>query len=406
MAKSQLGYQQSERNFQLDDEDQTTVRHYTRYGAWYGNAYGAWDVMFLSYCLNYADVPQTTVPQRAGVQALRSDLRGSEWLKAAAEVELVPGDIVFYNSITTETVAVEEDAPQIMDDSADADIALLSLEPAAAEPQTEERTVSTETVGIVSDVDADTGTLTVISGDVDGKVAEVPLRADEITDVIDLAAADKAQEEAPEEEPETVPEENEGFSARVEWIGETLEQDADYPIMMAMELNDSGTNLSDHITEAVIRKKVGNDWVEIEDGYQFKDGEAVQVKLSYSLASEIVSSTNNTLTYQLPAGLTLTEDKVDGKVYRGKTEVVGSYTISKSGEVKLTFTNEDILKGMPFTGNFTFEADVDYSQADTEATIRNYALKTSLLMEPIPNNRHILKKNFIVLTIRNSLTKT
>lgn len=368
VAKSQLGYQQSERNFKLDDEDQTTVRHYTRYGAWYGNAYGAWDVMFLSYCLNYANVPQTTVPQRAGVQALRSDLRGSEWLKAAAEVELVPGDIVFYNSITTETVAVEEDAPQIMDDSADADIALLSLEPAAAEPQTEERTVSTETVGIVSDVDADTGTLTVISGDVDGKVAEVSLRADEITDVIDLAAADKAQEDAAQEkEQETVPEENEGFSARVEWIGETVEQDANYPMMMAMELNDSGINLSDHITNVVISKKEGNDWVPIEDGYRFKDGEAVQVELSYFIGSGIVSSTNNTLTYQLPNGLTLTKE-ADGKVYRG-TEVVGSYTISKSGEVKMTFTNQEILKGMPFTGDFTFEADVDYSQAGTDGKV-------------------------------------
>ena len=369
VAKSQLGYQQSERNFKLDDEDQTTVRHYTRYGAWYGNAYGAWDVMFLSYCLNYADVPQTTVPQRAGVQALRSDLRGSEWLKAAAEVELVPGDIVFYNSITTETVAVEEDAPQIMDDSADADIALLSLEPAAAEPQTEERTVSTETVGIVSDVDADTGTLTVISGDVDGKVAEVSLRADEITDVIDLAAADKAQEEdAPKEEPETVPEENEGFSARVEWIGETLEQDADYPMMMAMELNDSGINLSDHITNVVISKKEGKNWVPIEDEYRFKDGEAVQVELSYQLSGGIVSSKNDTLTYHLPAGLTLTEDNVNGKVYRLK-EVVGSYTISKSGEVKMTFTNKEILDGAPFTGDFTFEADVDYSQAGADGKV-------------------------------------
>ena len=368
VAKSQLGYQQSERNFQLDDEDQTTVRHYTRYGAWYGNAYGAWDVMFLSYCLNYADVPQTTVPQRAGVQALRSDLRGSEWLKAAAEVELVPGDIVFYNSITTETVAVEEDAPQIMDDSADADIALLSLEPAAAEPQTEERTVSTETVGIVSDVDADTGTLTVISGDVDGKVAEVSLRADEITDVIDLAAAHKAQEEAPEEEPETVPEENEGFSAKVEWIGETLEQDADYPMMMAMERSDSGINLSDHITNVVISKKKGNDWVPIEDEYRFKDGEAVQVELSYSLSRGIVSSTNKTLTYQLPKGLTLTEDNVNGNVYCG-AEVVGSYTISKSGEVKMTFTNKEILDGAPFTGDFTFEADVDYSQAGEDGKV-------------------------------------
>ena len=368
VAKSQLGYQQSERNFRLDDEDQTTVRHYTRYGAWYGNAYGAWDVMFLSYCLNYANVPQTMVPQRAGVQALRSDLRGSEWLKAAAEVELVPGDIVFYNSITTETVAVEEDAPQIMDDSADADIALLSLEPAAAEPQTEERTVSTETVGIVSDVDADTGTLTVISGDVDGKVAEVSLRADEITDVIDLAAAHKAQEEAPEEEPETVPEENEGFSAKVEWIGETVEQDADYPMMMAMELNDSGINLSDHITNVVISKKEGKNWVPIEDEYRFKDGEAVQVELSYQLSGGIVSSKNDTLTYHLPAGLTLTEDNVNGKVYRLK-EVVGSYTISKSGEVKMTFTNKEILDGAPFTGDFTFEADVDYSQAGADGKV-------------------------------------
>ncbi len=74
--------------------------------------------------------------------------------------------------------------------------------------------------------------------------------------MIDLAAAHKAQEDdVPEEEPETVPEENEGFSARVEWIGETLEQDADYPMMMAMERSDSGINLSDHITNVVISKK-------------------------------------------------------------------------------------------------------------------------------------------------------
>ena len=215
------------------------MRHYTRYGAWYGNAYGAWDVMFLSYCLNYADVPQTTVPQRAGVQALRSDLRGSEWLKAAAEAELVPGDIVFYNSITTETVAVEEDAPQIMDDSADADIALLSLEPAAAEPQTEERTVSTETVGIVSDVDADTGTLTVISGDVDGKVAEVSLRADEITDVIDLAAAHKAQEEGEREEPDGVEPAEDAGTSLVIWAIDPASLASPYAVAL---LADEGTS--------------------------------------------------------------------------------------------------------------------------------------------------------------------
>lgn len=130
-----------------------------------------------------------------------------------------------------------------------------------------------------------------------------------------------------------------------------------------MELNDSGINLSEHITTAVIRKKVGNDWVPIEDEYRFKDGEAVQVELSYSLSRGIVSSTNKTLTYQLPKGLTLTKE-AEGNVYRLK-EVVGSYTISESGEVKMTFTNQEILDGAPFTGDFTFEADVDYSQAGT-----------------------------------------
>ena len=101
----------------------------------------------------------------------------------------------------------------------------------------------------------------------------------------------------------------------------------------------------------------------IEDEYRFKDGEAVQVELSYSLSRGIVSSTNKTLTYQLPKGLTLTKE-AEGNVYRLK-EVVGSYTISESGEVKMTFTNQEILDGAPFTGDFTFEADVDYSQAGT-----------------------------------------
>ena len=191
VAKSQLGYEQSEKNFELDPADGVTVRHYTRYGQWYGNPYGAWDVMFLSYCLNYAGAPQTVVPQRAGTQALRSELRGSDWLKDAADVEqILPGDIVFYDASTTETVTAPQQ-PAVSDDSPDADIALLSMEDAAAEteaPQTEEQTVTAETVGIVSDAD-EAGNLTVISGSVDGKVAEVSLTSADVTGVIDLAAA-------------------------------------------------------------------------------------------------------------------------------------------------------------------------------------------------------------------------
>ena len=374
VAKSQLGYQQSERNFKLDDEDQTTVRHYTRYGAWYGNAYGAWDVMFLSYCLNYADVPQTTVPQRAGVQALRSDLRGSEWLKAAAEVELVPGDIVFYNSITTETVAVEEDAPQIMDDSADADIALLSLEPAAAEPQTEERTVSTETVGIVSDVDADTGTLTVISGDVDGKVAEVSLRADEITDVIDLAAAHKAQEEGERAEPDGVEPAGDEETSLVIWATGPVSQVSPYAVALLSDeaADDVSTaaetvkSLDRHITSITFQKESGTgsqkQWTDIPEGETVKDGDTIQLVVNFKLPDGTFPSGSGTMTYQLPGGL-----KLDKKI---ETDVIidvatgnsmGTYSIDTNGLVTMNFTG--IGRGAAFDGKLTFKAKADLATA-------------------------------------------
>lgn len=374
VAKSQLGYQQSERNFQLDDEDQTTVRHYTRYGAWYGNAYGAWDVMFLSYCLNYADVPQTTVPQRAGVQALRSDLRGSEWLKAAAEVELVPGDIVFYNSITTETVAVEEDAPQIMDDSADADIALLSLEPAAAEPQTEERTVSTETVGIVSDVDADTGTLTVISGDVDGKVAEVSLRADEITDVIDLAAAHKAQEEGEREEPDGVEPAGDEETSLVIWATGPVSQVSPYAVALLSDeaADDVSTaaetvqSLDDHITSVTFQKEIGTgsntQWTDIPEGETVKDGDTIQLVVNFNLPYGTFPSGNGTMTYQLPGGLKLDKKiETDWIIDAATGKSMGTYSIDTNGLVTMNFTG--IGSGAAFDGKLTFKAKADLATA-------------------------------------------
>ena len=80
VAQGQLGYEQSEKNFKLDTDDGETLRYYTRYGQWYGNPYGEWDVMFLSYCLNYANIPQSAIPQRASTLALRSELRSTGYL--------------------------------------------------------------------------------------------------------------------------------------------------------------------------------------------------------------------------------------------------------------------------------------------------------------------------------------
>lgn len=258
VAKTQLGYEQSEKNFEIDPADGVTLRYYSRYGQSYGNPYGEWDVMFLSYCLKYAGIPQSAIPQEASVLSLRSSMSDMDWLLdgedgSAANV----GDIVIYNKYVTRTVAVDSSADGAADDlddqfSMDAEgengaeleesgASALDAAPAAedapaadsvitpdlpdtanpdqpaakpvdsigtsasetsapsvvspaAEPQTTTVTDAepVETVGIVSE--ADENTLTVISGDVDGKVAEVTLSNAEVLGVVDVAAAQYADE--------------------------------------------------------------------------------------------------------------------------------------------------------------------------------------------------------------------
>lgn len=260
VAKTQLGYEQSEKNFEIDPADGVTLRYYSRYGQSYGNPYGEWDVMFLSYCLKYAGIPQSAIPQEASVLALRSSMSDMDWLLdgedgSAANV----GDIVIYNKYVTRTVAVDssadgaadglddlfsmdaegengaeletsgasaldaapaaEDTPAAdsvitpdLPDTANpeqpaakpvdstgtsasgADTLIPSVASPAAEPQTTTVTDAqpVETVGIVSE--ADENTLTVISGDVDGKVAEVTLSNAEVLAVVDVAAAQYADE--------------------------------------------------------------------------------------------------------------------------------------------------------------------------------------------------------------------
>lgn len=381
VAKSQLDYQQSDKNFKLDVEDQQVLRGYSRYGAWYGNPYGAWDVMFLSYCLHFAGVPQTVVPQRAGVMALHSDLRGSQWLTDADGSTARPGDIVIYNTLTTEQVAVDESSYGIalLDLDEDPDTA---AQVTASEPQVDTRTVTTETVGVVSAVDPDAGTLTVISGNVDGKVAEVPAAMSDVTSVISVTGAYAAETTAvaPEDPAGSQKEldgsyallEDEGaFGATVEWVG-----DAD-PYGIALLAAGDEHDLNTWITDVNYEKTTdGKTWTSIGAGNVTVDsGTRVRVNLKYTVKPGVLTPTNNTLTYQLPKGLPMPDvttgnivDESD-KDEAGNAKVVGSFTVDTDGKVTLTFTDKKFIGtddkgGLPFTG--TFKAAVTASADNFE----------------------------------------
>ena len=383
VAKSQLDYQQSDKNFKLDVEDQQVLRGYSRYGAWYGNPYGAWDVMFLSYCLHFAGVPQTVVPQRAGVMALHSDLRGSQWLTDADGSTARPGDIVIYNTLTTEQVAVDESSYGIalLDLDEDPDTAAQLTAP---EPQVDTRTVTTETVGVVSAVDPDAGTLTVISGDVDGKVAEVPAAMSDVTSVISVTGAYAAETTAAApEDPDSAGsqeeldgsyallEDEDGFGATVDWVG-----DAD-PCGIALLAAGDDHDLKTWITDVNYEKTTdGKTWTSIGAGSVTVDsGTRVRVNLKYTVNAGVLTPTHNTLTYQLPKGLPMPDvttgnivDESD-KDEAGNAKVVGSFTVDTDGTVTLTFTDEKFIGtdekgGLTFTG--TFKAAVTASADNFE----------------------------------------
>lgn len=398
VAKSQLDYQQSDKNFKLDVEDQQVLRGYSRYGAWYGNPYGAWDVMFLSYCLHFAGVPQTVVPQRAGVMALHSDLRGSQWLTDADGSTARPGDIVIYNTLTTEQVAVDESSYGIalLDLDEDPDTA---AQLTASEPQVDTRTVTTETVGVVSAVDPDAGTLTVISGNVDGKVAEVPAAMSDVTSVISVTGAYAAETTAvaPEDPAGSqekldgsyaLLEDEEGFGATVDWVG-----DAD-PYGIALLAAGDDHDLKTWITDVNYEKTTdGKTWTSIGAGSVTVDsGTRVRVNLKYTVNAGVLTPTHNTLTYQLPKGLPM-PDVVTGNIVdesdkdeAGNAKVVGSFTVDTDGKVTLTFTDKKFIGtdekgGLPFTG--TFKAAVTAS-ADNFEDKKEFTFKggCTLTIEP------------------------
>lgn len=395
VAKSQLDYQQSDKNFKLDVEDQQVLRGYSRYGAWYGNPYGAWDVMFLSYCLHFAGVPQTVVPQRAGVMALHSDLRGSQWLTDADGSTARPGDIVIYNTLTTEQVAVDESSYGIalLDLDEDPDTA---AQLTASEPQVDTRTVTTETVGVVSAVDPDAGTLTVISGNVDGKVAEVPAAMSDVTSVISVTGAYAAETTAvAPEDPAGSQEELDGsyalledegaFGATVDWVG-----DAD-PYGIALLAAGDDHDLSTWITDVNYEKTTdGKTWTSIGAGSVTVDsGTRVRVNLKYTVKPGVLTPNNNTLTYQLPKGLPM-PDVVKGNIVdesdkdkADNAKVVGSFTVDTDGTVTLTFTDEKFIGtdekgGLPFTGTFkaAVTASADNFEDEKKITFKDDCILT------------------------------
>ena len=456
VAKTQLGYEQSEKNFEIDPADGVTLRYYSRYGQSYGNAYGEWDVMFLAYCLKYAEIPQSAIPQEASVLALRSSMSGMDWLLEEDGSAAQPGDIVIYNKYVTRTVAVDSsadsaepdlddlfsvdtefensaeledsgvsalDAAPSADDSTGTQDTVLTPEPVdpqpeqpaekpvdsadtaapstvtsvsgadtlapsvvspAAEPQTTTVTdaLPVETVGIVSSVDEDADTLTVISGDVDGKVAEVTLFNTDVENVISVAYAQIELSEGDTSSDDTssdIIEIDPVFSCSVTTVYGTVSASAVRPsrsraaryaapsTYAAAAVSATAVDMGTHITNVSVQVPAYTDGSGNVTSWKdangiVRPGQTVKVQLNYGFAANEITSDNRVATYKLPNGITLLPSvSHSGNITwhdstTGKNVIVGTYAID--GDT-VTFTyNEEFADGKAFDGDFEFKASV------------------------------------------------
>lgn len=133
-----------------------------------------------------------------GENGAELETSGASALDTAPAAEDAPAADSMITPDLPDTANPEQPAAKPVDSTgtsaSGADTLIPSVASPAAEPQTTTVTDAqpVETVGIVSE--ADENTLTVISGDVDGKVAEVTLSNAEVLAVVDVAAAQYADE--------------------------------------------------------------------------------------------------------------------------------------------------------------------------------------------------------------------
>lgn len=95
VARTQLGYLESTTDFIIDADGQQ--KGYTRYGRWYGSEYADWCAMYVSFCLHYAGVPESTFPQEAGCGSWVRALQARGLYRAPGEYTPQSGDIVFFD---------------------------------------------------------------------------------------------------------------------------------------------------------------------------------------------------------------------------------------------------------------------------------------------------------------------
>lgn len=340
IATSQTGYEESERNFEFDSEG--NKNGYTRYGEWYGNPYGKWNTMFLSFCLHYSNINNVDELKASGAEAMRLAWEKRYAYSPAEEYTPCRGDIIFFDNDT---------------DSASDSVAII--------------------------MSANEDSLVVISGDSNNKVETYSIDISDsimgygLTGELSFAKDTQFKEEA--EEPTTEPQET-----------------TQYKGLMMMATGPKATIIP--VTD--LTDVVNNVTIKTENGDVLGDGSTVYIGQKYMISmtfSEINTGDvwyqfqhddYHYLHYQIPENIHC--DPFEGwhpitaKTESGTIEDVGRYIIDANGMLTVEFFDDDdgICFGAKYSNvefSIEFNATVGTTQSGTtEDVVFNDEIQVNL----------------------------
>ena len=415
IAQTQTGYTESTANYAVAEDGQT-IHGYTRYGAWANDPYrDNWSAQFADFCLSYAGVPTSAVPQNSDCSAwnytnpdgytpktgdlllLDTDLDSSAdhaGIVTSADdstLTAIVGDadkavrnntynigsenIKGYVSIP-ENPAMATPTPEPIKEAEVTPEAQPTQEPEATPEVTEEPTQEPENKADDAVDKADENKTQ------DEDVKEDDGKKDDTANNIEVTPTPEVTEtpevtpiptETPDQDSDIIKEE------KINWciveqdiaVQNTDEKLSAEPIMfddieedeLTVQSNESfvlaanadsstSVKLDDYITNINLKKLSNGNWSDLSGTDTLKDGDKVLVDISYSVNGGLPDGKYE-LTYQLPANIALSES-LSGPVTQKGVEV-GSYTIEKDGNVVITLDQSKFNPNESFTGKFQFE---------------------------------------------------
>ena len=138
-------------------------------------------------------------------------------------------------------------------------------------------------------------------------------------------------------------------------------------MMKAAPLRSGENNIFDfgnYITSSVVEKQINGTWTPSVD---FNDQDSVRVVLNFAIPDGSLTASNPVMQYQIPHGIILDHQET-GDVMEGD-KVIGTYSISNTGVITITYDPNKLNVTKSFTGTVFFTGTVSCDETGTQTAI-------------------------------------